>query len=88
MASKTYAIYYKKSIAKDLKAIALPERRLIVAKILSLATDPHPIGSVKLQGAARLYRVRQGDYRIIYSVEKGKLMVLVIKVGHRREVYR
>jgi len=54
----------------------------------SLANDPHPPGSKKLLGSPDLYRVRTGDYRIIYQVDRGKLTVLVIEIGHRREVYR
>jgi mRNA interferase RelE/StbE len=54
----------------------------------SLADDPHPPGSKKLIGRPDLYRVRTGDYRIIYQVDSGKLTVLVIEIGHRREIYR
>jgi mRNA interferase RelE/StbE len=58
------------------------------AVIDALAEDPHPPASKKLQGLEGLYRVRVGDYRIVYQVEDDVLVVLVIRIGHRREVYR
>jgi mRNA interferase RelE/StbE len=54
----------------------------------SLAFNPRTHGSVKLSGEENLYRVRTGDYRIIYSIEDDVLIVLIVAVGHRREVYR
>lgn len=54
----------------------------------SLGGDPHPPGSKKLVGALDLYRVRVGDHRIIYQIDDGKLTVLMIEIGHRREIYR
>jgi mRNA interferase RelE/StbE len=62
--------------------------RRVDAAILGLAVAPHPAGSKKLQGTDDLYRVRVGDYRIIYQVEDEHLVVLVVNVGHRRDVYR
>jgi mRNA interferase RelE/StbE len=62
--------------------------RRVDAKILALADEPHPPGSIKLQGANDVYRVRVGDYRILYQVEAARLVVVVVDVGHRREVYR
>ncbi len=58
------------------------------AAIRGLAVDPHPSGSKKLHGADDLYRIRVGDYRIIYRVEDENLLVLVVSVGHRRDIYR
>jgi mRNA interferase RelE/StbE len=72
------------------KAIArLPKhvRRRIAERLASLAADPRPVGSVKLSGHES-YRIRVGDYRIVYTIEDDRLIVLVIEVGHRREVYR
>lgn len=63
------------------------ERQGIVERIGRLANDPRPRGCEKLAGGER-YRVRQGDYRIVYSVEDALLVVWVVKVGHRRDVYR
>ncbi len=60
----------------------------IVAVVSSLADNPRPAGAVKLTGADMLYRVRVGDYRVIYAVEDIFLVVLVVGVGHQREIYR
>ena len=56
--------------------------------IYGLAEDQHPPGSVKLQGEGELYRVRVGDYRIVYQIQNAVLVVLVVQIGHRREIYR
>ncbi|MBL8075381.1 MAG: type II toxin-antitoxin system RelE/ParE family toxin [Nitrospira sp.] len=58
------------------------------SRLDSLATTPRPHGSEKLSGVEQLYRIRVGDYRVIYAVEDNRLLVLVVKVGHRREEYR
>ena len=63
-------------------------REVIVEKIQGLADNPRPAGVVKLRGSDDLYRMRHTEYRIIYRLNDGKLTVLVIKVGHRREIYR
>lgn len=88
MAADAYKIQYKKSVEKDLRKLPTIQLKNIVAKISALAADPHPAGSVKLRGSSDLFRIRHADYRIIYQVLDGKLIVLVVKVGHRREVYR
>ncbi len=64
------------------------ELRKISKRIDKLTVNPFPPGHEKMKGAEDLYRVRQGDYRILYSVLKNKLIVLIIKIGHRREGYR
>ena len=58
------------------------------AAILALAENPRPSGCVKLSGLENLWRVRVGDYRILYSIEDQQLIVLIVSVAHRREVYR
>jgi len=83
-----YSILYKKSAEKDLRKLPQLIRIAIVRKIQSLANNPQPNGSVKLRGASNLYRIRHADYRIIYSVDSGELVIIVIKVAHRKEVYR
>jgi mRNA interferase RelE/StbE len=60
----------------------------IIARLEALADNPRPSGVVQMAGVERLYRLRVGDYRAIYSVEDNELFVLVVKVGHRRDVYR
>lgn len=83
-----YSLRYKKSVLKELKDLPSTIRTAIVKKIQSLASDPQPNGCVKLRGASNLYRIRHTDYRIIYSIDSGELMIFVIKVAHRKEVYR
>ena len=58
------------------------------ARIVALEVNPRPPGARKLRGESELWRVRVGDYRILYSIEEARLVVLVVKIGHRREVYR
>ncbi len=88
MPGVTYTIEYKKSVEKELRKLPLAQLKSIVAKIHALATDPRPEGSVKLRGSSNLFRIRHADYRVIYHVQDKKLILLVIKVGHRREAYR
>jgi mRNA interferase RelE/StbE len=83
----SYELAFRKSVAKDLRAFPKQEVKRIMQRIRSLAADPRPAGCEKLSGLER-YRVRQGAYRIIYEIEDARLVVLVVKVGHRRDVYR
>ncbi len=83
-----YKIQYKKSVEKDLRKLPATQLKGIIAKISKLAINPHPSGSTKLHGSTDLFRIRYTDYRIIYRVHDDKLVVLIIKVGHRREIYR
>jgi mRNA interferase RelE/StbE len=82
-----YELRFKPSVAKDLRGIPSADVRLILARIETLREDPRPPGSEKLSAQER-YRLRQGDYRILYNVLDGELIVEIVKVGHRREVYR
>jgi mRNA interferase RelE/StbE len=84
-----YTLSIKPSAAKDLQSISdkVTLTRLI-EKVKSLATQPRPSGSEKLAGRPNLYRVRQGNYRVIYSVDDEARVVDVVKVGHRKDVYR
>ena len=78
----------KRSAAKELEAVRSREdRRRIVTRIRSLADDPRPRGSQKLSGLAK-YRVRQRSYRIVYAIEEDRLVVTIVRVAHRRDVYR
>ncbi len=83
----SYELAFRKSVAKDLRAFPKAEVRRIMQRIRSLADEPRPAGCEKLSGQER-YRVRQGVYRIVYEIEDKRLVVLVVKVGHRRDVYR
>jgi mRNA interferase RelE/StbE len=83
----SYRLLIKPSAVKDLEAIPAKDRKRLVTGLDGLATNPHPPGSEKLAGH-ELYRIRQGNYRVLYSVHNRELVILVIKVGHRREVCR
>jgi mRNA interferase RelE/StbE len=82
-----YELIYLPSIAKDLRGVPKAHVRRILQKTEKLRDDPHPPGSIKLAGLDR-YRIRQGDYRILYSVNDMKILVTVVKIAHRREVHR
>ena len=83
-----YRILIKRSAKREIEGIASRrDRRRVVDRILRLADDPRPPGCQKLSGQDR-YRVRQGNYRIIYSIEDDKLIVLVVKIGDRKDIYR
>lgn len=83
-----YVILYKKSVDKDLRRLSKVHREAIVRKIQALAADPRPAGVVKLRGSDDLFRMRHAVYRVVYRLNDNELTVLVIKVGHRGEVYR
>ena len=83
-----YRVFIKPSAVKEIEAIAQKKtRQQIVRRIRSLAEDPRPPGSKKLSGRDR-YRIRQGAYRIVYALEADALVVYVVRVGHRKDVYR
>ena len=82
-----YRLQIKPSAVKELEAIQLKDRKRLVAKLRRLAKEPHPDGCEKLSGHDK-YRVRQGDYRVLYSVDDLEQSVVVVKIGHRRDVYR
>jgi mRNA interferase RelE/StbE len=77
----------KKVRKKDLPSISPKDVRRIVESIQKLANDPYPVDAVRLKGRDE-WRIRQGDYRILYIVEEKIVTVFVVKIGHRREVYK
>ena len=83
-----YTVVLKPAAERALKKIAQPTLRRIAKAIDNLGTDPRPSGATALQGEPGLLRIRVGDYRIIYVVRDRVLTVLVVTIGHRREVYR
>jgi mRNA interferase RelE/StbE len=83
----SYDLVFRKSVAKDLRALPKKDVKRILQRIRALVLDPRPLGCEKLSGQER-YRIRQGAYRIIYEITDATLLVLVVKVGHRRDVYR
>ncbi|HUJ90131.1 MAG TPA: type II toxin-antitoxin system RelE/ParE family toxin [Syntrophorhabdales bacterium] len=82
-----YKVYFKKSVEKDLSAIPRKDLKNILQRIATLAQNPRPAGHEKLTGQER-YRIRQGRYRIVYSIQDEVLTVWIVKVGHRKDVYR
>ena len=82
-----YNIVFKKSVSRDLRVLPKKDVARILKSIRSLADEPRTPGCEKLSGQDR-YRIRQGAYRIIYEIQDDVLIVVVVKVGHRREVYR
>jgi mRNA interferase RelE/StbE len=82
-----YRILIKKSAAKELEAIPRKDRERIISRIQALGSDPRPLGSEKFAGDEK-YRIRQGDYRVLYQIEDDAVLVVVVKVAHRREAYR
>ena len=83
----SYSVQIKRSAAKELEAIPLKDRRRIVARIETLRDNPRPPGCEKLS-AEEKYRLRQGDYRILYEILDRELVVTVVRIGNRRDVYR
>jgi len=82
-----YKLEFKKSALKDLKKITPAEAKKIILKIKGLATEPRPFNCIKLTNEEK-YRIRVGDYRVLYEIIDDILVINVVKVKHRREVYR
>jgi len=82
-----YKLFFKKSVQKDFDAIPKKDLRRILNRIKALAENPRPVGCEKLTGQER-YRLRQGRYRIVYSIQDDALTVWVVKVAHRKHIYR
>lgn len=84
----TYRVEFTRAAIKQLDALPHNVQNRIQAKLATLATNPRPSGVVKMQGETDIYRLRIGDYRALYTTQDDVLIVLVLKIGHRREVYR
>ena len=83
-----YNIEWRPSTKKDLKKISKAEVPRIIKAVESLSEQPRPPGSTKLSGSDLTYRIRVGDYRVIYEIHDEIILVEVVKVGHRKDVYR
>lgn len=83
-----YKLRIKQSVHKELRRIPQKDLKRILSRIEALADNPLPPQSEKLTGEMEKYRVRQGNYRILYQIYDDELVVYVVKVAHRREVYR
>ena len=81
-------IEWKSSAAKELRKLDRETIRRVLAAVEALAIDPYPQGTRKIKGSSRSYRIRVGEYRIIYCIQEGPPTVEIIRVGHRRAIYR
>jgi len=84
----SYRLLIKPSAAKEIESTPKKDRLRLVKRIQDLSSDPRPPGCEKLSGHEEKYRVRQGMYRIVYTISDVGLEICIIKVGHRKEVYR
>ena len=84
---ESFEVIFKQSVAKDLRQIPNKDAARILKRIESLRLEPRPSGVEKLSGQEK-YRIRQGVYRILYEIRNNELIVVVVKIGHRRDVYR
>ena len=85
----SYRVVIKPSAAKEIEAVdQKKDRQRIVASILALADEPRPIGSEKLAGQSDRYRIRIGRFRVVYSIAEDDLVVLIVRVADRKDVYR
>ena len=82
-----FELIFKQSVAKDLRAIPSKDVKKILKRIEALKIKPRPPGVEKLSGQGK-YRIRQRVYRIIYEIKNHELIIVVVKIGHRKEVYR
>ena len=83
-----YTVEFLKTAERQLAALPQESQRQIARKIDALRKDPRPSGVKLLRGDERFYRLRVGDYRVIYSIEGKRLVILVIRIGHRKDMYK
>jgi mRNA interferase RelE/StbE len=85
---RRYEVQLTRAAERGLSGLSKADLRRIDAKIRALADDPRPHGVKKLEGSGELYRIRAGDYRILYQIEDARLVIVVVDVGNRRDIYR
>lgn len=83
-----YRVLFKPSVEKALHRLPISVQIRIVAAVDGLQDNPRPPGAVKLTGEPDLWRIRVGDYRVIYSIDDERLIILVVRIAHRKDVYR
>jgi len=83
-----YSMEFTTSAAREFRALDRQMQRRITTKITELCEEPFPPGTKKLQGQPDHFRIRVGDYRIIYRVDGHRVVIVIVRIGHRREVYR
>ena len=84
----SYEIEISRTAEKQLKKLPADDQLRVVRAVLALAEEPHPRGSRRLSGYDDVFRVRVGRYRVLYSVFESRLVIIILKVGHRKDVYR
>ena len=84
----SYNLEWKKSTKKDLRKIPKDQVSKIIVTVEKLILDPYPDGYVKLSGSEFSYRIRIGDYRVIYEVFEERILIEIVKVKHRKDIYR
>ena len=84
----SFEIEWKRSAAKELRKLPKEVMTRIVAAVEALAANPHPANARKLAGSEHTYRIREGSYRVIYEVDATSVTITIVRVAHRREVYR
>jgi len=83
-----YKVFFKASADRQLRKLPDALQRRIVSEVALLARNPRPKGAVKMAGCDNLWRIRVGDYRVVYEIHDDRLVVLVLRVAHRKDVYR
>jgi mRNA interferase RelE/StbE len=84
----TYTVEIRPAAERQIKKLTTVVQERIIARLEELELDPRPLGVKKLSGVDNLYRLRVGEYRIVYEIQDAVLFVVVVAVGHRREIYR
>jgi len=84
----TYTVEIRPAAERQIKKLTTVVQERIIERLEELELDPRPLGVKKLSGIDNLYRLRVGEYRIVYEIQDAVLLVLVVAVGHRREIYR
>jgi mRNA interferase RelE/StbE len=83
-----YSLEFTTSAAREYRSLDRQVQRRVATKIEELCSNPFPPGAKKLQGEPDHYRVRAGDYRVVYRVDGRRVVIVIVRIGHRREVYR
>jgi mRNA interferase RelE/StbE len=83
-----YSLEISRTAEKQLRKLPAEDRRRVARAMLALGEEPHPVGSRKLTGYDEVFRIRAGVYRIIYSVSGRTLVIIILKIGHRKDIYR
>lgn len=84
----SYSIEWKSSAKKELRQLPKKAINNIITAVEKLPNNPHPTGSRKIIGTEHTYRQRMGDYRVVYSIENNRLVIEIVRVGHRKDVYK